>query len=324
MKKTAAVAASTALSLLFLPACSSQDDATPGGGGSSSADGGVEAPVDAVSVTLINPGSAPRDVAAYAAAPGEQKLTYILTQGLEQRTTGGPGVTPGPSTAPSAPPAAGPTSQLGDSPYGEVTMRLPLTATADTSGDTWSTTLVAGTPTGSNTERNEDVASANGFRVHTTSEINGKATSRRFSAPEGASTSARADVEEAFKRLTDVPVVFPTEPIGPGASWKVSGRVDAGVSMLQDVIYTLRERKGGVLTLSVDVRRRAAVATLPGTDLKVQDVRSSSEGSLTVDLSRALPTAGSVSVRTSITYGQDESATRVVQTTMTKTEYLPG
>ncbi|MBB3115065.1 hypothetical protein [Corynebacterium bovis] len=291
------------LGFATLTACSDDGDAAPAG---------VEVPVDPVSVTLVDRGQEPVAPLVWFSDPGEQQVTFRATQGLGQRVEGAPGP-----------------AQAGDTvPQKDVTMELPLTATASTDGETRTTTVTAGTPTGDNAARNDDIATASGFRVTTRTQQNGRTTSRTLASPEGATDSARASVEESLRQMADVPLVFPDEGVGPGARWKVSSHIGGDTPMNQDVSYTLISRDGPHVALAVDVDRRPTQTTLPGSadrvgeDLRVVDVQHTSTGQLELDLTKALPVSGTVDAGTTVTYGTGSSPVRVVQTTTTRSEWV--
>lgn len=265
----------------------------------------VGSTVDGVAVKLLDAGTSPTDSLAWFADDGEQKTTYSVSQGLGQHTVGGD--------------AQG--TADGELPYSEVTMELPLTATAATDeGDGLAATVTAGTPTGDNDDRNDDIASAEGFRMVQKYSDDGKVSSRSFAAPEGASDSARASVEQGFTLMTDLPLVFPEEAVGEGARWTVTGQVSdsgSGVAMRQTVTYTIASRNGSQVNLDVDIERTPTVKQMAGTDLEVMDSTTESTGSLTLDLRRPLPVSGSVKTTTEITYGQPDSPVTVVQESRT-------
>ena len=271
----------------------------------------VESTVDGVAVKLLDAGTSPTDPLAWFADDGEQKTTYSVSQGLGQHTVGGD--------------AQG--TADGELPYSEVTMELPLTATAATDeGDGLAATVTAGTPTGDNDDRNDDIASAEGFRMVQKYSDDGKVSSRSFAAPEGASDSARASVEQGFTLMTDLPLVFPEEAVGEGARWTVTGQVSdsgSGVSMRQTVTYTIASRNGSQVNLDVDIERTPTVKQMAGTDLEVMDSTTESTGSLTLDLRRPLPVSGSVKTTTEITYGQPDSPVTVVQESRTTSTWSP-
>lgn len=301
----------------------------------------VEAPVEGVKVEVINAGEAPLQPLVWFTDPEEQQVNYSITRGLEQKTNVDQkkkaeleAKASESSAAPAATDSAKPSesSDAQDSgdikkedfyvPYEEVTMTLPLQAKIQTDGDTRSSTVTVGKPSGDNTERNEDIASAEGFDMKSEQDRYGRTQTRSFSAPEGASDSARASVEEALVQMNNLPLVFPEEPIGQGGSWKVSNRVDdGGVSLLQDVTYTVTSKQNKTVTLAVSVDRRPATQFLAGTDLKILDVSTESSGQITVNLTHALPERGTVNLTTTTRYGQDDSATEVVQKTTSKSSW---
>lgn len=265
----------------------------------------VESTVDGVVVALLDAGKSPTDPLVWFADDGEQKSTFTVSQGLGQHTVGGDEK----GTA------------EGELPYSEVTMELPLTASVTTDdGDGLVSTVTAGTPTGDNSDRNDDIATAEGFRMEQKYGDDGKVASRSFAAPEAATDSARASVEQGFTLMTDLPLVFPEDAVGEGARWTVTGQVSdsgSGVAMRQKVTYTLTGRSGSQVSLDVDIERTPTVKQMAGTDLQVMDSTSESSGSLTLDLRRPLPLNGSVKTSTVVTYGQPDSPVTVVQESRT-------
>ena len=266
----------------------------------------AEVTVPGVSVSLEQVGQAPREPLVWFSDESEQQVLFSATQGLEQETKG-----------------EGAERQAESLPYDEVTMELPLVAQASTDGEERTSTVTVGKPSGTNAERNEDIASAEGFTMTTTQSNDGRAKSRTFQAPEAATDSARASVETALTQMNDFPLVFPTEPIGPGAQWTVANRVEEGVSMLQEVTYTLMERQGQAVSLKVEVQRKPAVTSLSDTDLEVMDISSTSSGQLHLDLNLAVPVRGNIDVTTTVTYGKEDSPVRVLQTSTSKSTWAP-
>ncbi|KAB1502514.1 hypothetical protein F7230_08775 [Corynebacterium sp. 320] len=293
-----ATCASVLSAALTLSACGSDDDSH----------GAVEQPaavaVAQTPVTLESAGAEPRESLAWFSDSGQQKVTFKATQGLEQHTEGGSGE---------------------DLPYEDVTMTLPLSASVDTDGEKRTTSVTVGRPSGTNHERNEDIASAEGFQMTTVHTADGQAVERTMAAPEGASDAARASVESALTQMNDFPVVFPSEKVGIGARWTVSTKVDAGVSMFQDITYTLAARQGKDVTLKISVDRRPAVTSYGRTNLTVLDSSTESRGQVKVDLTRALPVSGQLSVTTALTLGdgeQKDSGTKVIQKATTRGQWL--
>ncbi len=356
MRKTrGALALAAILSVTALAACGEDSDSTAAP---------VNATVEGVNVQLLDAGKGPRQPLVWFTDAEEHAVNFSVTQGLEQKTeidrakraelseaaeesaasasesatdnSDGSSTTPGSdeesggnsatSTTEAPRPdesSAGSTEDL-TVPYEEVTMNLPLTTSITTDGDVRTSEVTVGAPSGTNDERNEDIASAEGFTMTTEQGLDGRAQSRTFAAPDGASDSARASVEQALTKMNDLPIVFPEEPIGTGAQWKVSNRIDeGGVSMLQDITYTLRERQNMTIALGVEVERRPATQHLTGTELKILDVSSESSGQISLNLTHSIPERGSVKVTTTSTYGEDSSAVRVIQKSTSKTTWAP-
>lgn len=281
--------------------------------------------VPGVKVELQSRGASPQEPIAWFSQEGSQEVTYHATQGFAQHTVGAAKDDDATASATDASETAKEDEQpdVDELDYDEVTMNLPLSAEVTTDGKGRQTNVTVGEPTGTNDERNEDIATAEGFKMTTEQEVDGRATSRSYTAPDEASATARASVESALNQMNDFPLIFPTEPVGVGAKWTVSNRVDGDISMTQKVTYSLLEREGQTVSLKVEVSRSPAVATLAQTDLKVLDVETESSGQIALDLNKVLPTRGHINVETKVTYGQDDSPVRVVQTSTSKSKWSP-
>ena len=281
--------------------------------------------VPGVKVELQSRGASPQEPIAWFSQEGSQEVTYHATQGFAQHTVGAAKDDDATASATDASETAKEDEQpdVDELDYDEVTMNLPLSAEVTTDGKGRQTNVTVGEPTGTNDERNEDIATAEGFKMTTEQEVDGRATSRSYTAPDEASATARASVESALNQMNDFPLIFPTEPVGVGAKWTVSNRVDGDISMTQKVTYSLLEREGQTVSLKVEVSRSPAVATLAQTDLKVLDVETESSGQIALDLNKVLPTRGHINVETKVTYGQDDSPVRVVQTSTSKSKWTP-
>lgn len=281
--------------------------------------------VPGVKVELVSRGASPQEPIAWFSQEGSQEVTYHATQGFAQHTVGAAKDDDATASATDASETAKEDEQpdVDELDYDEVTMNLPLSAEVTTDGKGRQTNVTVGEPTGTNDERNEDIVTAKGFKMTTEQEIDGRATSRSYTAPDEASATARASVESALNQMNDFPLIFPTEPVGVGAKWTVSNRVDGDISMTQKVTYSLLEREGQTVSLKVEVSRSPAVATLAQTDLKVLDVETESSGQIALDLNKVLPTRSHINVETKVTYGQDDSPVRVVQTSTSKSKWSP-
>ena len=280
----------------------------------------VEEPVglalDAPRVTLLEPGDGASRVLAYQDLDASQELTYKVATGFDQQLRKDGSAAPSPAT--------------------EDTGTLPLQASVEAATENVEGQLPAsrnafvtvGKPEADGT----DVSSAEGFQFGWRGTDTGQMNSLRLAAPQAATDQARSTVERAITSLPSLPIVFPDEEIGPGATWMVESRVTGESTLLQTTTYTLDKLDGDTATLSVKVEQRPSLGALSfngadapeelqGKELKVLDHTSTSEGSVTVDLTKPLPTAGDVSVTTAISYGAEGSDLRVVQTSATEMEF---
>ncbi|MDO4908712.1 MAG: DUF6263 family protein [Corynebacterium sp.] len=181
---------------------------------------------------------------------------------------------------------------------------------------------------------NNNLSTANGFSLGWDNDPTGLIRTVRLAAPVGASDEGRQLLETSLMKFISLPVIFPSDPIGVGASWTVDSKVPGATSTLQTVTYTLNSIEDGTLGIGVKVEQRPSVGALdlstdtdsaaPSTtagELKVLSSNTTSEGNLTVDLSRPIPTAGDVKFTTRVVYGTDSSAVRVVQDSTTAIQY---
>ncbi|OFN38539.1 DUF6263 family protein [Corynebacterium sp. HMSC072A04] len=280
----------------------------------------VEEPVglalDAPRVTLLEPGEGAGTVLAYKDLDASQELTYEVATGFDQQLRKDGSTAPSPAT--------------------KDKVTLPLQASVEAATENVEGQLPAsrnafvtvGKPEADGT----DVTSAEGFQFGWRGTDTGQMNSLRLAAPQAATDQARSTVERAITSLTSLPIVFPDEEIGPGATWVVESRVTGESTLLQTTTYTLDKLDGDIAELSVKIEQRPSLGALSfdgadapeelrGKELKVTDHTSTSEGSVTVDLTKPLPTAGDVSVTTAISYGAEGSDLRVVQTSATEMEF---
>lgn len=273
-------------------------------------------PLDAPRVTVHSPGDSTGRVLAYQDLDSEQSLTYTVATGFDQelRKDGSEG------TAPEA--------------TDKVT--LPLQASVEAATENVEGQLPASrnafVTVGKPEAEGADVESAEGFQFGWRGTDTGQMNSLRLAAPQAATDEARSAVERAITSLTSLPIVFPEEEIGPGAEWTVESRVTGESTLLQTTTYTLDKLDGDVATLNVSVEQRPSLGALSfdGADapqelqdkeLKVLDTKTQSEGTVTVDLTKPLPTAGDVSITTVISYGAEGSDLRVLQTSATEMDF---
>lgn len=251
-------------------------------------------------VALVDAGDGPGDVIRYADDGAEQNAKIVITQGFTQRAEGA-----------GADPSA-------DSTTPDTRLEMPVTVDVDGSGAERSATATVGTPFGSNAGLNEDIATAEGFVAQWRSDDTGLMRDLAIGAPEKATDTARAGIEAALMQWARTPVAFPSEPIGPGATWTVSTRGGEDVPTDQTLTYTLISREGDVVKLKVEVGQKPTVTELDagdGVTAKVLDSGTETRsGELTVDLGSPLPTEGVIDYVSTVTYG-GESDVRIVQQT---------
>jgi len=302
MFRTLRSIAAAATLTLALTACSSADDDPVAG---------VPAfPIDAPSVTLVNPGENPDEVRYSPAA--EWDTSVAVSSGVDQHVAA-----PGEAEDANAP-AGGDVNKT----------TLPLTVTAGEApapeGDEEDADsridFVVGSGKHSDLDIGQDVAASEGFRMSWRADDTGRISTLKLLAPADAPQRGLQLVEPTLIALINNSVVFPDEPIGPGATWTVEGRVAGDTAMTRTTTYTLVSRDGDALTLDTKVEERPQNNTvtvdgpgeLEGESVQVDSSRTTSEGQIVVDLSHPLPVSGQTAWTTRLIYGENDKA-RVVQ-----------
>lgn len=266
-------------------------------------------PVDVARTTveLTDAGSGELASVRWKDDGAQQESTVVITQGFTQRGGGADS----------------------DQTFADTRLEVPVTSTVAGSNDSRGINTEVGEPQGSNDSLNADIATARGFVTETTATATGEVTELRLGAPEKASDTARAGIETALEQLQSVPIVFPDDEIGEGATWTVNSEVDDQTAMTQKITYTLLSREGDIVNLKVDVKRVPSVTELDtgedGSSLKVID--SSTEmlsDRVTVDLTKPLPVSGNIDFVTSVTYGDGTSDVRITQQSHRGVEFKAG
>lgn len=281
----------------------------------------VEQPVgltiDAPRLTVEEAGTGEKKLLEYHDIDSSQEVTYRATEGFSQDLLNK---------------SAAADFQAAD--VDKETTTLPLSASVDKATEDVEDQLpasrnafvTAGDPEYSG---DTDVSSASGFQFGWRGQDNGQMNSLRLAAPQDASDEARGTVEQAIMKLTALPIVFPEEEVGTGATWTVDSRVTGESTLLQTTRYKVESIDGDRITLSVEVEQRPTLGALSfegqaeGTELEdkeldVLDSSTNSSGSITVDLTKPLPVDGDVSFDTKVTYGTADSDLRVVQSSLTE------
>jgi hypothetical protein len=103
-------------------------------------------------------------------------------------------------------------------------------------------------------------------------------------------------VSEFKSQLRQMAVPFPVEPVGKGAKWTVTTQVNSnGVSVTQVATYTLADRSGDHLKLSVAIAQDAPAQELksadlpPGAKTMLKNMKASGAAQVEVDLNRLVP-----------------------------------
>lgn len=295
------VAAATALTLT---ACSAGEP-------DPSTEPAVGLPVDAARVTVQTAGTGERVLAYGDVDAGEQTLEIEVAGGMDQSLMQADAVDV-------QAPAGGDVQRLTLPLSGATTAAdEPREGERDASRDV---EFRVGQPSSTDLELTEDIRSAEGFLLGWRAEDDGQVSTVRLAAPKDATDEGRAEVEQALMKLLSLPVVFPTEAVGPGATWSVDSRVTGESTLLQTTTYTITAIDGDRVELDVDVQQRPAIGALTmedGRSLNVLNSNTTSEGSLTVELDNPLPVDGRVSYTTRVVYGGADSDVRVVQDTTT-------
>lgn len=293
---------------LSLSACSRD---TPG----PAVEQAVGVPIDAPRISLTTPGSGETRVLAYHDIDQEQSITAAVTTGFAQdvvKTELAEGFRSNTlSTAVTTLPLKVQVSTASDAAEGQ----------ADATRNVFFT---VGTPTYSGST---DLSTAKGFQFGWRAVDSGQISSLRLAAPRDATDEARAQTEKAVDALVSLPAIFPSDAVGVGATWTVDSRVTGDNTLLQTVTYTLKSFNGDTVELGVDVQQRPTLGALSLGDqdatgsLDVKGSHSTTSGTLTVDLNKPLPVAGSIDITTAVIYGQSSSPVSVVQTTVTDVNF---
>lgn len=186
--------------------------------------------------------------------------------------------------------------------------------------------FTVGTATHSDLDRNEELASAEDFLMRWRAAETGAISTLKLLAPGDSTEAGRETVERSLLLLASANVVLPKEPVGVGGSWTVRNRITGASNMLRTSTYTVTAIDGDRVELDVDVEERPTQQSLSidnevagelnGSSLDVETTSTTSQGSITLDLTRPLPVAGQVASTTRLVYsgaGGTSSSFKVVQ-----------
>ncbi|WP_448852392.1 hypothetical protein [Corynebacterium sp. 335C] len=237
-------------------------------------------------VRLVDAGGGDAAPVRWVDDGAEQDVVLSVTQGFNQKVAVGD-------------------ESVSDAALPDTTMELPLQAQVTGGGAERAVDAELGEPTGSDHDLNDDIATAGGFRMEWTADDRGVISGMSLGAPDTSTETARAGVEASLRQWASLPVVFPEEAIGPGATWTVSHHVD-DLGVDQEIVYELLGRDGDMVDLHVGVRQTPTVTELDGGDgVTLHAVHSQvvmTDASLRIDLRKPLPVSGKVSYVLSVGY----------------------
>ncbi|MGZ8180207.1 hypothetical protein ACXVUM_19985 [Williamsia sp. SKLECPSW1] len=252
-------------------------------------------PIPPAAVTVEDAGAAPQ--AALAGTPDRQSPQQVSLRVVSSSTTAREGEQP--STV----------SQ-------DVT--LPLTARVACSDPT-DVELGVGRPTSPDTGLSDALSAVDGSRAGLAVAAGSVPVSLRIVPAADAGDEARAAVEQTLVSALQRSVAVPTRPVGIGARWRAVRTLDGAATVTQTTTATLRQRDGSrvVLDVTVDETPVDSTFTVPGRGerLTIGSYSFSGSGTVTVDLARGLPVAGSLTMSGGRTLIGDDPARPLVQQT---------
>lgn len=287
------------------------DDTTgsePAGAQSDSPPTEVTVPISAAEVDVITDGAEPRRVVRHQ-PPGEATQDAVLTTSstVSQQID-------------DQPPQDFSTPELTLPLSAEVTEQAPDTDVDSGNADTnlHTVELSLGDATTSDATLDGALSHSEGSGVDLTVRPNGAVTALRIQPAEDAPDIARSAIEQAFYQAVYRTLPFPETPIGVGAQWTVRQQVTSGITLDQTTTATLTEREGNRLTIEfvVDQKPRSSVWNLEGDSgaLNIDQYVMTGTGSVTIDLDKPLPVAGTVTVGGEQRYSDPGGTTQLMQT----------
>lgn len=258
--------------------------------------------VETASVQLIDAGSGDKRQLSYTGA--EQDTGVEVSYGIGQDAVAADKVSP-------EAPAGGDVEQV----------TLPLTVTAVEGGGFDAT---VGTPKHSNLDLGKEALTAEGFRMRWTADARGMVSDVKLLPPDGSSDDGRAVVERAMLQILGTQPVFPTEEVGEGATWTVTSRTTGETNMKRTSTYTVDTIDGDMVTLSLEIADEPTQKELDlegAEKLTAEEWTTTSEATITVDLTKPIPVGGQNAATTRIVYSGPNPDFKVVQDVTTATTY---
>ena len=290
--------AGTVLLCGVLAACSGPAPAAPPpSSGPPPADTAVAVP--AVTVTVTNPGAEPRTALAFRPIPESTQQVGLTANSTISQTVG--------------------TNPPSDQSTPEVT--LPLTARY--SGSPGDATRTVELTVGTSSSPDATLASALDKATGSTNALAvspaGAVSKLTLRPPTALSDAGRSAVEQALRQAVQFAPVFPATPVGVGAVWSVSQQIDSiGLGLRQDTVFTLTALRESTVTLGLQVSQTPLTPTwtLPNDQgtLNIDTYQMRGEGTLTVDLTKPLPSSGRVQLGGDQLYSQPKNGIKLAQT----------
>jgi hypothetical protein len=195
---------------------------------------------------------------------------------------------------------------------------LPLTARVACTDPT-DVELRLGRPTSPDSALTGSLVAVDGSRAGIAVAAGSVPVSLRILPAQAADDAARSAVEQTLVSALQRAIAVPTEPVGVGARWRATRTLDGAATVTQTTTVTLRERSGSrvVLDVAVDEVPVDSTFTVPGRGerLTIGSYTFSGRGTITTDLARGLPVAGSLSLSGGRTLVGDDPARPLVQQT---------
>ena len=133
----------------------------------------------------------------------------------------------------------------------------------------------------------------------------------QFKIAPDADPQVRQAMEQMKDTLANISVPFPEEPVGPGAKWEAQRQVKSqGMTIDQTTSYELASLEGERATIKNTITQHAANQkienpAMPGIKVDLTKLDGTGKATLTNDLTRVLPTSGSIDSHTDMIMGMN-------------------
>ncbi|WP_139977700.1 hypothetical protein [Nocardioides litoris] len=271
-------------------------------------------------------GGGPPPATATPTAAGARALVSVVQEGSEPRRVLALSPTAGAVTEADLSIAQRVTSDGRAADVPELTVPVTTTVEAATAEQV-EATCAYGEPRvraeGSPAAEVERVRQAVAGLAGTTTDVAVLADGTTDGGPDGPGTAAPDDAaaagpaRQAGVLLRRLVPVWPTSPVGPGASWTVTSvvRVD-GADVDEVATYTLESLDGDDYVLGLAVQQVYRAGEVAG--VEVRSGRGTAGGRLTGSLGRLLPGSASVDLATQVSYVVDGQVQQVATTVSTE------